>query len=78
MLIPMTSEKEKCRQGKLYDANNDAELIAERLACKQLCHEYNNLPPADEQHRKDIIIRLCGKTGANFLIEQPFFLRLRL
>lgn len=25
----MISEKEKCQQGKLYDANNDAELIAE-------------------------------------------------
>lgn len=35
----MISEKEKCRQGELYDANNDAELIAERQACKLLCHD---------------------------------------
>lgn len=70
---PYDKRKGKCRQGKLYDANNDAELIAERLACKQLCHEYNNLPPADEQHRKNIIIKLFRKTKTNFLIEQPFF-----
>lgn len=35
----MESEKEKCHQGKLYDANNDAELIAERQVCKDICYE---------------------------------------
>lgn len=33
----MLSEKEKCRQGLLYDANYDPELIAERMKCKDLC-----------------------------------------
>ncbi|MDE6394458.1 MAG: sugar O-acetyltransferase, partial [Duncaniella sp.] len=33
----MVSEKEKCRRGELYDANYDAELIAERQVCKDLC-----------------------------------------
>lgn len=37
----MISEKEKCQQGKLYDANNDAELITERQTCKILFYEYN-------------------------------------
>lgn len=69
----MTSEKEKCRQGRLYDANNDAELIAERQACKLLCHEYNHLPPSETKRRNDIIVKLFGKTGRGFLIEQPFF-----
>lgn len=69
----MTSEKEKCLRGELYDANNDAELKSERLACKLLCHEYNHLLPSDTGRREDIIIRLFGKTGQNFLIEQPFF-----
>ena len=69
----MTGEKEKCRQGRLYDANNDAELIAERQACKLLCHEYNHLPPSETKRRNDIIIKLFGKTGRCFLIEQPFF-----
>ena len=69
----MGNEKEKCRQGKLYDANNDTELIAERLLCKEICHEYNQLSPSDIKHREDIIRKLFGKTGRKFLIEQPFF-----
>lgn len=36
----MISPKEKCRQGELYNANKDAELIAERQTCKVLYHEY--------------------------------------
>lgn len=69
----MTSEKEKMRQGRLYDANNDMELIAERQACKMACHEYNHLLPSEMERRKDIIVRLFGKTGREFLIEQPFY-----
>lgn len=69
----MTSEKEKLRQGRLYDANNDMELIAERQACRMACHEYNHLLPSEMERRKDIIVRLFGKTGREFLIEQPFY-----
>lgn len=29
-MVIMISPKEKCRQGELYNANKDAELIAER------------------------------------------------
>lgn len=68
----MISEKEKCSQGEMYDANNDAELIAERQACKLLCHEYNHLLPSETKRRNDIISKLFGKTGRAFLIEQPF------
>ena len=73
MVISMISEKEKCRQGELYDANYDTELITERQACKGLCHEYNHLHPSEAKRRKDIIVKLFGKTGNSFLIEQPFF-----
>lgn len=69
----MISEKEKCRQGKLYDANNDAELIAERQTCKILCYEYNHLLPSETKRREEIIVSLLGKIGHGFLIEQPFF-----
>ena len=71
--LPMTSEKEKCGMGILYDANNDAELIAERQACKDLCYEYNRLLPSETKSREEIIVRMFGKTGRSFLIEQPFF-----
>lgn len=33
------TEKEKCKAGLLYNANYDAELIQERIACKDLCLE---------------------------------------
>lgn len=69
----MITEKEKCQRGELYDANNDAELIAERMACKLLCHEYNHLLPSETRRRDEIIIKLLGKTGHRFIIEQPFF-----
>lgn len=69
----MTSEKEKCRQGLLYNANNDAELIAERLTCKLLCHEYNLLLSSDTKRREELIVKLLGRTGRRFLIEQPFY-----
>ena len=69
----MQSEKEKCRLGLLYDANNDAELIAERTACKDLCHQYNALRPSEMEQRQALLRRLLGKTGNDFLIEQPFY-----
>lgn len=68
----MQSEKEKCRRGELYDANHDAELIRERQTCKAMCREYNLLLPSDAK-RKEIITKMFGKTGKEFLIEQPFY-----
>lgn len=67
------SEKEKAAQGLLYDANYDAELINERIKCKEICFEYNHLNPSKIKEREDIIRGLLGKTGKTFLIEQPFF-----
>lgn len=68
----MISEKEKCSLGELYDANNDPELIAERMKCKLLCHEYNLLSPSEIGRREELLRSLLGKTGRKFLIEQPF------
>ena len=69
----MKTGKEKCCDGELYDANIDAELIRERQACKDICHEYNTLMPSMLEQRGEIIRRLLGKTGKAFLIEQPFY-----
>lgn len=68
----MDSEKDKCRKGLLYDANNDKELLGERLRCKDLCHEYNSLRPSSLRERERIIRELLGKCGGNVVIEQPF------
>lgn len=37
----MTNEKVKMLSGDLYDANYDADLIAERKNCKIVLHEIN-------------------------------------
>ena len=65
-------EKEKMLKGELYDANYDKSLFEERVECKSLCYEYNNLHPAKMDQRKRLIKQILGKTKENFLIEQPF------
>lgn len=57
----------------MYDANYDSELIAERLKCKELCRDYNDLRPKDVEARTALINRILGKAGSGVLIEQPFF-----
>ncbi|MGM9764690.1 MAG: sugar O-acetyltransferase [Candidatus Cryptobacteroides sp.] len=66
------TEKEKMLNGMIYDANNNPQLIAERLDCKELCFDYNNLRPKDEKGRQAVIRKLLGSVSGNFLIEQPF------
>ncbi|MDR3221383.1 MAG: sugar O-acetyltransferase, partial [Candidatus Accumulibacter sp.] len=67
------TEKEKAAMGLLYDANDDEDLVLERLACKELCHDYNMLRPAETGKRIELIHRLLAKTKSVFWIEQPFF-----
>ena len=69
----MDKEKEKMMNGKLYDANYNKKLIAERAKCKKACHEFNTLSPDETRQREGIIRSLFGKTKGSFLIEQPFY-----
>lgn len=71
MVMDMT-EKEKMLRGEIYDANYDAELIAERLACKALLHELNMASPLDAERRRDLLARIIGKAPGAFVIESPF------
>lgn len=66
------TEKEKSQLGQLYDANYDAELIAERMAAAELCHDYNLLRPSQTEERDRLLSRLLGKKGRNCNIVQPF------
>ncbi len=68
----MKTEKEKAQEGLLYDANYDAELLAERTVCKEICFAYNQLPPSKSKERDKLLRGLLGKTGRAFLIEPPF------
>ena len=69
----MKTEKEKAREGILYDANNDAELLAERLAAADMTYELNRLRPSQVAEREAVIRRLLGRTGKNVSIVSPFF-----
>lgn len=67
------TEKEKARQGLLYDANYDEELLAERRRCKELCFQFNQLSPLKELEQKEIIGKHFGKTKENFCVTAPFY-----
>lgn len=67
------TEKEKMLRQLMYDANYDEELLAERRAAKELCHDYNQLCPSDAEGQKRIMKALLGKTSGNFCIVAPFW-----
>ena len=66
------TEKEKCRQGLLYDANYDRELLAERERAKELLYDYNRLRPSQYAVKTDLLRSLLGKVGKQVIIEPPF------
>lgn len=67
------TEKEKMLAGMIYDAGNDPVLVAERLECKELCRDYNDLRPKDMAAREALLHRILGHIGGEILVEQPFY-----
>ena len=67
------TEKEKMLANKMYDANYDAELLADRTQAKELCYDYNQLRPSDEAGQRKILKQLLGRTGEHFCITAPFW-----
>lgn len=67
------TEKEKMLKGMLYDANYDPQLIEERLECKELCRDYNELRPKDIAGRNALLRKILGAAGDGLLVEQPFY-----
>lgn len=67
------TEKEKMLRGKLYDANYNQELLADRLKAKDLCFKYNTTLPSDEESLRKIIGELKIKTKENFFLTPPFY-----
>lgn len=66
------TEKDKMLAGMIYDANNDPALIAERMACKELCRDYNDLRPSAAEAREALLRKILGEAEEGLLIEQPF------
>ena len=59
-------------QGLLYDAGSD-ELTQERLASKELCFAYNQIPPSNATRQRKLMRRLLGAVGEHFVIFTPFW-----
>ena len=64
---------EKAEAGLLYDANNDERLIAARIRCKDLCHDFNALRPSESERRREILRRIVGQCGESVHIEPQFW-----
>lgn len=64
-------EKHKMLAGELY-LGNDPELVAERLACRQLLRAFNDADPADVQGRAATLRKLLGAFGEGSYVEPPF------
>lgn len=69
----METEKMKMKAGKLYDANYDKELLAERAACADLTYELNLLRPSKTKERDVLVRRILGRVKGNCTIISPFF-----
>lgn len=67
------TEKEKMCAQMLYDANYDQALLEERDKAKDLCHQYNQLRPSDRASQREVLKKLLGKTGENFILTAPFW-----
>lgn len=66
------TEKEKMFAGELYVSTGE-ELTADRINAKKLCHKYNSLDPDNYEERRNVLLKLLGKTKDNFLIEPNFW-----
>ncbi len=58
---------------KLYDANNDIEILKLRTKAKDKCHQFNLLPPSDSRRQEKIIKDLIGRIGNGFVFTAPFW-----
>ncbi len=67
------TEWEKCKNGYLYDANNDEELIKARLKCADLCFEFNNCRPSEVERQKEILHKILGKIKGEIVVTSPFY-----
>lgn len=57
----------------LYNPNYDPELTLHRIACKDLCLEYNQTKNSDLEKRDALIKHIVGKVKDNFVIESSFW-----
>lgn len=66
-------EWDKAQLGYLYDANNDEDIIEDRIRCMDLCYEFNHCKPSEVSKQQKIMKKLLGKINGDFVINAPFF-----
>ena len=66
------TEKEKAKNGELYNPMYDKELIQERFNVKDLCFKYNNTLPSNMNEKQKILKEILPNVNTNPYIEQPF------
>lgn len=59
--------------GRIYDANHDKDLMQERLKCKDLCYEFNQLRPSRIEAQEKLLRKIFGKTKESFCVLSPFW-----
>lgn len=67
------TEQEKMRRQKLYDANTDKELAAQRDRAKDICHALLQLRPSQREEQAALLRQLLGRTKGDFCILAPFW-----
>ena len=67
---PVTA-RERMDAGLWYDANNDAELAAERLRAKDLCFEFNTTRPSDAKKRAELQAQILPHAAADVEVCAP-------
>lgn len=67
------TEREKLEKGLWYDANNDAELIEQRLEAEELCFAFNHTNPKATDQKEALLKKLLPYKGKNVTILSPFY-----
>ena len=66
-------ELDKMMSGEPYDASENTELLDILQQTQEMCQDYNNLRPSDQDGKDALIKRILGKTGEHLKVIQPFF-----
>ena len=66
------TEREKMLANELYLSLNDPELQMMMVAAQELLYPFNHARPDEDETRAEIIRKLFGSIGANFIIKPPF------
>ena len=67
------TEKEKMLKQMLYDAKHSKELSDDSVRAKDLCYDYNQLRPSDEEGKQKLMKKLLGEVKGAFCIVAPFW-----